>query len=613
MVKFGRHLEAFLVENCGGNLYVVPYSEIRDGFVETDSASASLFVSEWNSCLEKAVKDFDDAMVKMWALVFGGIDNDTESRGATPDLAFRIFLSTATVEAAQELLCMLKYICETSLTNAEALRKLVKKFDKQHSEAHLSLRLLPKLYAANFTVGQPTLEDGLVMLREALQMDFDDDNDDEKDEESFWRGQQHDASVNRRREELVWLKELVKSISPNELCHLVAHRGFHNPLDRSDKRPLENSLAAYEAAWTNGIYLCECDVTLTKDEKLVLAHDDDFSRLALDTDAAHTKVRDLTFRELISLPLKSGIRPPLLIDVLRSARAIGGNSKLIIEIKAGNNDAAKALARLFIRHPDLMEQCAVIMSFDAFCMHTLRQDLAVFDPGIAAIRKSHRSRMSLGSMSMLCIDPQGEDFLPLSHRDSFDHYGVGLSISSRSVSSFRADLLGSSPNPRNVSVLSSSPKRTSDMLGSSPNLRKGMPPSSGALGKLHEEKRIPQLMLLTVCEAPKASSKVKKLQVSIDDLTPMDQWLHRPDGSLDGVYLQFQKEMLTREGTHALQELASKCAVGVWGHAHKDPDDYETFHHLVRVGKVSFVNSDLPKAFKKKAHLLQRRGMTFGA
>ena len=103
MVKFGRHLEAFLVENCGSNLYVVPYSEIRDGFVETDLASVSLFVSKWNSCLKKAIKDFGLAMVKMWELVFEGIDNDTESRGATPDLAFCIFLSTATVEAASYL------------------------------------------------------------------------------------------------------------------------------------------------------------------------------------------------------------------------------------------------------------------------------------------------------------------------------------------------------------------------------------------------------------------------------------------------------------------------------------------------------------------------------
>ena len=59
-------------------------------------------------------------------------------------------------------------------------------------------------------------------------------------------------------------------IPSDDLAHLVAHRGFHSPLDRSDRRPLENSLAAYEAAWANGISLCECDVMLTRDGFLVL-------------------------------------------------------------------------------------------------------------------------------------------------------------------------------------------------------------------------------------------------------------------------------------------------------------------------------------------------------
>lgn len=65
------------------------------------------------------------------------------------------------------------------------------------------------------------------------------------------RGQQHDAAVNQRQEERAWLKELVQSIAPSEIQHIVADRGFHNPLDRSDERPLENSLAAYEAAWVS--------------------------------------------------------------------------------------------------------------------------------------------------------------------------------------------------------------------------------------------------------------------------------------------------------------------------------------------------------------------------
>ena len=47
-------------------------------------------------------------------------------------------------------------------------------------------------------------------------------------------------------------------------------------------------------------------------------------------------VRDLTFKELMNCPLKSGARPPLLFDVLRSAVAISDDAKMIVEIKAGN-------------------------------------------------------------------------------------------------------------------------------------------------------------------------------------------------------------------------------------------------------------------------------------
>ena len=31
-------------------------------------------------------------------------------------------------------------------------------------------------------------------------------------------------------------------------------------------------IGRYEEAWTSGIKVCECDVALTRDEKLVLAH-----------------------------------------------------------------------------------------------------------------------------------------------------------------------------------------------------------------------------------------------------------------------------------------------------------------------------------------------------
>ena len=70
-------------------------------------------------------------------------------------------------------------------------------------------------------------------------------------------------------------------------------------------------------------------------------------------------------------------------------------------------------------------------------------------------------------------------------------------------------------------------------------------------------------------------------------------------GSLDGVYLQYQSDMMTPEGAGALSELSRRHTVGVWAYSGKDPDDFETFHWLVQKGNVTFVNTDLPGHFRR--------------
>ena len=108
---------------------------------------------------------------------------------------------------------------------------------------------------------------------------------------------------------------------------------------------------------------------------------------------------------------------------------------------------------------------------------------------------------------------------------------------------------------------------------------------------------IPKLMLLTVSDEPK---KPCEMRVGVHDLSPVDSWLRTNDGgSLDGVYLQFQKEMIQPDGAAALRELSKRHTVGVWAYSGKDPDDFETFHWLVNKCNVTFVNTDLPGHFRR--------------
>ena len=70
-------------------------------------------------------------------------------------------------------------------------------------------------------------------------------------------------------------------MTKEDLGSIVAHRGFHNNNDQIHNRPLENTLSSFEQIWTAGISLCECDIAMTRDGKIVMAHDETFERLAL--------------------------------------------------------------------------------------------------------------------------------------------------------------------------------------------------------------------------------------------------------------------------------------------------------------------------------------------
>jgi Glycerophosphoryl diester phosphodiesterase len=432
MVKFGRHLQFFLeCEEPQCAHYIVPYNQLRDKIYTCISTSdIKCFELAWREALQKASDDFRESTHSCWSNVFESISKIPNSRGAPLESALKLYPPTMGVTASRDLLCFLKGIYSTASVNSEGLRKLVKKFDKQ-GPASLSSTLLPELYSSNFHIGLDALDMAIETLRELL------DDLDECDNELYdhfmeekklnhihynrldrptqimTRNQSYETEeiiIGKRANEMLWLRDMIRQIPQDDIKHAVAHRGFHNPKGRSDLRPLENSLAAFEAAWTNGIHLCECDVALTKDEKLVLAHDSDFSRLSLDpsSDKSNRKVSELTFKELIALTLKNGVRAPLLLDVLRSAHTIGPDAKLIIEIKPGNNQAAMALARLLARHPEYVTHVAVIMSFDLWAMHELRGALEKMLSG------EPRRITSSASSPMLYADTIDKQSFPVS-------------------------------------------------------------------------------------------------------------------------------------------------------------------------------------------------------
>jgi len=116
------------------------------------------------------------------------------------------------------------------------------------------------------------------------------------------------------------------------MVYVVGHRGA------AGVEP-ENTLRGFRCALELGVDYTECDVHLTKDDRLVVMHDSTVDRTTDGTGA----VRDLTFAEVRSLDAGQGERVPTLAEVLEVVR---DRAILLIELKGeGVEEQAVRAAR----------------------------------------------------------------------------------------------------------------------------------------------------------------------------------------------------------------------------------------------------------------------------
>jgi glycerophosphoryl diester phosphodiesterase len=120
------------------------------------------------------------------------------------------------------------------------------------------------------------------------------------------------------------------NLSAQDEFIFVGHRGA------SHLAP-ENTLASYELAWELGVKAAECDIMLTKDEKVIVFHDKTGKRLT----GQNFTVKDANYDDIKEYPIKlketnlpkyADQTIPLLSDLLE---IIPEGGTLVIEIKTG--------------------------------------------------------------------------------------------------------------------------------------------------------------------------------------------------------------------------------------------------------------------------------------
>lgn len=150
-----------------------------------------------------------------------------------------------------------------------------------------------------------------------------------------------------------------------------AHRGLHN----KTKTIPENSMIAFQKATEHG-YGIELDIQLTKDEQIVVFHDDTLNRVC----GINNRLDSYTYKELQQFSLcNTKERIPLFTDVLN---LVSGKVPLIVELKNGpkNNLLCKKAYEILKNYQG------------SFCVES-------FQPLIVAWFKKHAPEILRGQLS----------------------------------------------------------------------------------------------------------------------------------------------------------------------------------------------------------------------
>lgn len=165
-----------------------------------------------------------------------------------------------------------------------------------------------------------------------------------------------------------------------------AHRGLH------DENVSENSLKAFAMAAECG-YGIELDVRLTKDEQLIVFHDETLKRLCGREDA----IRELTWEQLRQVCLPDGQRIPLLEEVIG---LISGRVPLLVEIKSSRIGDCRVSEKLHEMLKDYDGRYTV-QSFDPFQLRWFKRHAPQVIRGQLAQRAEWNGPFRLRSIPMM--------------------------------------------------------------------------------------------------------------------------------------------------------------------------------------------------------------------
>lgn len=318
------------------------------------------FEASWRAAVERSSSFYQGEKLKLLSRLRSGTDGFAQQVSD--------WVTGASAEENSAMLNDVLKIRNFGLLNAEGYRKSLKKYAKRHGDKEIVARLLPTLWLCAFhadsttdiiqrTVTKlapewqeqhiaPTEESllreksspekidvygraiskiasvasmaSLSSLDDLRQLEFDMSDISRNSSLENLVGASMPETGYELSDEIRFLKEVGTWVRPELKRGLVCHRGFHDIGDEVS-RPIENTLPAFDQAWLAGFHLCECDIAGSLDHHLVLSHDVELKRIALNPyeEGAEQVVETMDVAQIMALSLKSGVRvkmPPRAVN-----------------------------------------------------------------------------------------------------------------------------------------------------------------------------------------------------------------------------------------------------------------------------------------------------------
>ena len=150
----------------------------------------------------------------------------------------------------------------------------------------------------------------------------------------------------------------------------IAHRGYYN----NSNGVIENSKTAFELAIKNN-YNIEMDISLTKDEEIIVYHDDDFKRLL----KVDKKVSEMTLEEIKQLRYENSSDD--ILTFKEFLELIDGKTGLVIEYKSQNKKRNYILCEKSMELLKDYKGNYVVQSFDPIIVGWFKKNYPIIPRG----------------------------------------------------------------------------------------------------------------------------------------------------------------------------------------------------------------------------------------